>query len=165
MEPVSTAVVVGVHWSPPDGGQWSVCSAGRRPRPRPALQGEDAPRAEEQATEGYVEAPPFPVNRPTLIIWYREDCAACALNKAVFARLEANPRSTGGTEFAVVRVQATPEHLRRFPHVLALPTYDVVRVTPGASSPYGPGTELCTIPNNARAPLEREFPGAFTAPR
>jgi hypothetical protein len=147
---VRDMLVEAVYWSP----RWGVCGAGR---PRAT-----ATTVEEGYQSDAPQPPPWPVQRPTLIIWYREDCVACKLNKGVFARLEEHPRSRSGLDFAVVRVQATNEQMKRFPHVVALPTFDLVHVTPGASSPYGPGTALRSIPNNARAPLESEFPVAFT---
>ena len=150
---MASSVVESVHWSPGDG---EGCRAGGAVSRRPKA-------ADPPPPEGYPsDDPPWPVVRPTLIIWHRDDCMACNLNKELFARLERHSRSARTQqEFDDVRVQATPARIQRFPHVTALPTYDLVYTRAGATSAYGPGTELRSVPNNARGPLQEEFPGAF----
>lgn len=154
-----TAVVEQVHWSPAAGGQWGVCSGHSRIT-IPTSTTVDQP-------EGYSPGAgqlSWPVRVPTLVIWHRKDCLSCQLAQDVFARLEANPRSVSGEEFTVVRMEATEEQLKQFPHVRALPTFDIVRPRPGAATTaYGPGTEFHSVPNNVRGPLEYEFPAAFIA--
>ena len=112
-------------------------------------------------TEGYgedeeEERMPNNVVRDTLFIWHRPDCVACQANEGVFRRLE----QQNGRPFDVVRVQATAARLRTHPWIRALPTFDVVRLSPDPSASYGlygPGTYTLSIPNNRQQELTAFF--------
>lgn len=93
-----------------------------------------------------------PIDRPRIFIWYQKDCISCQNSRPVF---EALPRAAMG--YTVQQVEATTDMVKRFPHVLVVPLYDIVQPETGSNSPYGPNTRLRTIRNDLRA-LREEFP-------
>jgi hypothetical protein len=112
--------------------------------------------AQAMLSEPYSDGAPVAINGPTLIIWSRRGCSACMANEGLFRRLR-----TYSAGYHVFQVEATPDMVRRYPHVKVLPTYDVVRPLAGSQSPYGDGFEVHSIPNNARGELARLFPQAL----
>jgi hypothetical protein len=95
---------------------------------------------------------------PRIIIWYQKECLACKNSEegGVFSGLVEAGRVGG---FTVHKVEATPEMLQRFPHVVMVPLYDIVMPSDdaGACSPYGPQTTYHSIRNDMTALRER-FP-------
>ena len=152
--------VEGVYWVPTGAG---ACGT-KRPA-RPAAEPEQPAAEGYQATQDGGGGEPESVDRPTLVIWHSQHCASCKLNAPLFDRLERRAVSARtGVQYVVRRVQWKPEHMVRFGHVLALPMYDLVDLAGGGGETcYGPGTVLRSIRNDAREPLEAEFPDAFAS--
>lgn len=94
---------------------------------------------------------------PRLIIWFQPRCVACQNSEEkVFPALIDAATARG---FTVHKQEATPEMVKRFPHVLMVPMYDVVTPSPseGDCSVYGPNTVLRTLRNDLRS-LRDVFP-------
>lgn len=105
-------------------------------------------------------APPIDASRPFLVVWYRPGCQVCEneAHQGVVRALERYGREVARPPFSVHRVWATESRLEKFPHVRAVPMYDLVVPEAGATSPYGPGLRLTTM-HNERGRLLSEFPG------
>lgn len=101
--------------------------------------------------------PPFDQKR--VIIWYQKDCVACQNNSKVFDAV-AKAGITSNPPFTVHLKEATPDMIKRFPHIFVVPMFDVVEPaisgTP-VGGPYGDGTILTTIRNDINA-LRVAFP-------
>lgn len=99
-----------------------------------------------------------PVTRPTIVVWFSPDCAACRMSKNIFDALERNQAG-----MAVVRVEATPAVIARYRHhITALPLYDIIYPAPGQAAtdnPLGiPDVVVHTVRNNDVEALRRLVP-------
>ena len=151
--------IVNDYWHPGQAGDAAVCGGSQR-------AGAAAPSTSTAATtataptvtnEGFAPAPGVmdAITGPTLVIWWSFTCVSCLINRGFFDRLEAAAHKQG---YDVRRMLATEETLPHYPHVRTLPRYDVLTLKDGATSPYGNGIALQSIPNNDRRPLSLLFP-------
>lgn len=102
-----------------------------------------------------VSEPPADVYKMAVVIWYMKNCDACKKSEWIFKYLkEFNP-----TEIPVYTVEATPERLKRFPHVTMVPQYDVLTRDPASTSPYAAGTSMESVLHNNLARLRVLLPG------
>ena len=158
---LANTAVLGNHWSPmwPTAGEVAACRIARCAY-QPSIPF-DSPEARvcTPVAPGLPEPADFSSAR--LIIWHQPQCIACRNSEDVFRGLGDAARARG---LSVHKVEATPELIRRFPHVTVVPLYDLVSPgAPDSCSPYGPGTTLRTIRNDLGA-LRAEFPTLALTP-
>ena len=155
----------GQYWCPRGDGS-GVGYAGDTCRPTPAhrMLNREAVGGVTGNNEKRTSPPVAPILRPTLVIWWSEGCPACVRSKPVFDYLERHPGP-----FDVRRVLYEVAYRERFPHVLAVPMYDVVLPsadTGSAGGAYGPGVVVESVRNNDLSDatgLGRWFPGILAA--
>lgn len=145
-----------MYWRPglPSSGEPAMCRIARcRYELSRSYNAEDPEPC--RAPSGLEGVPDF--TKPRLIVWYQSHCIACQNSEEkVFPAITRAAQERG---FTVHKQEATPEMLKRFPHVTMVPLYDIVLPSddPQACSAYGPRTTVRSIRNDLRA-LKTEFP-------
>jgi hypothetical protein len=138
---------------------WFVAMPGCQLKPSPLERGDHLYRSSDPPS--YAIEPYTPTVQPSnrIVIWHHPNCGACRNSEPIFSALEQN---TDG--FTVERRIATAEAVQSMvnanghPHIVMLPTYDLIWPENGSQSVYGPDLRVTSVQNNNLSLLQQQVP-------